>query len=118
MNLNNNLLLRHFLTQSIFPSTDKEMYVAYLILNKRWSDVALWSMGGYHADAIVNYKERLLLDDRGLRKWEGDFDWSKCSILKIYEDKPTTVELVTTWMKAVGESEWDMQRFIKEVCSD
>lgn len=118
MNIGNNLLLRHLLTQSVFPSTDKEMYVAYLILNKRWPEIVLWSMDGYHADAIVSYKEKLLIDNRGIRKWEGDFDWEKCSMLKVYEQEPTTSQLVTTWMEAVGDSAWEMRMFIKELCNE
>lgn len=118
--MNNKNLLVHFVEQAITPTKDKDLWIAYLILNRKYPDVRYWAVDTFHVEAIVDYEQRLILGQRHgeyskLSSWEGEFDWDKLNTLHEFNtdlEKLTAYEIVNTWMGAIGESLESKRTFI------
>lgn len=115
-----NLLLMHFVDQTFSPSKDKELWLAYAVLNNKYSAVVYWCVDTFHVEAIVDQEHKLILAQRHggqaeLSKWEGDFEWDKLSPLHSFNkhiDTLTTTEIVNAWMQVMGETKESNQAYV------
>lgn len=75
-NLREKNLLSHFLDQTLFPSSDKELWLSYLVLKSKYPNITYWSYDGFHVDAIVDYEIKLILvqhakEQAAIYEWTG-----------------------------------------------
>ena len=119
----NDLLLMHFVDQTLFPQKDKELWLAYALLSNRYPTVVYWCIDTFHVEAIVDYKYNLILGQRHkefskLSTWEGEFDWDKLTTIHSFNkdiDSLTTHEIVTAWMEATGETKESKQAYVRSL---
>jgi len=105
-------LLSHFLDQTLFPSSDKELWLSYLVLKSKYPNITYWSYDGFHVYAIVDYEMKLILAQRGneqaaIYEWTGLFEWEKVRVVHSFDEdlyKLCSSEIVNCWMGIVGET--------------
>lgn len=119
-NLEQKNLLSHFLDQTLFPSSDKELWLSYLVLKSKYPNITYWSFDGFHVDAIVDYEMKLILAQRGkeqatIYEWTGLFEWEEVrAVYSFNKDlyKLCSSEVVNYWMGFVGETTESKRKWI------
>lgn len=89
-----------FIQQMLYPSMDKEQWLAFLTLKERYEHLTYMSYDGYSCDGLADYTKNIV--------WVKDeiIDWTTKDVIeqvKVFWECSST-EICSVWMKVNGET--------------
>lgn len=109
-------LIKHIIQQFTLPDIDKEQWLAYMILYRRYPNLTYLSMDGYHCHGIADYSEGKMFYWQGYTYKGGILNWTDKTLItsptKDFCDM-TTEEIITEWMNLNGETEESKLEWIR-----
>lgn len=105
----------HMVEQLLFPSQDKQLWLAVMALRTKYPNVSYWSFDGYHAQALCDYSlpTPMVWCDNRVRSWyNGDYGDVILETPKHILDMQTD-EICNIWLQAIGETEESKRDWIR-----
>lgn len=82
------------------PHTDRERFLAFMLLKQKYPKLTYWSHNGYDCDALADYSFQVVWDKQEIIDWEtkNTFKTTEKSFFDC-----TMTEIVDTWVEVLKE---------------